>query len=135
MRTIISIIFGLVVVLGVSVCASATPTSTNSPVWLTPTMFDGYEFTLISDKAYLYYLFLGDGVSESFGEKGSGVVGLDEGWRIDHGNTLVFLGAEPSSGANPNPVRHTMQFKSFGEKIVVTTDGERFKRSKFKRPD
>jgi hypothetical protein len=142
MRTIISIILGLVLILGFPVCGSAAPTSTNSPVRLTPAMFKGYEFTLISDKDYLDYLFVYDAsVSESFGQKKDGIVGLDEGWRIEHGNTLVFTGVpdilRPPGDTNsfPNPVRHTMQFKSFGEKIVVTTDGQRFKRSKFKYPN
>src|SRR6516165_12718291 len=121
MRTVFSIIFGLVVVLGVSVCARASQTSTNSPVRLTPAMFDGYEFTLISSNNYMYYLFLGDRVSLTFGQKG--LVGLDEGWRIENGNTLVFLGVPESSGADPNPVRGSLQFKSFGKTMVVTTNG------------
>jgi hypothetical protein len=133
MRAIFSILFRLVVVLGACVCASASQMSTNSPVRLTPAMFDGYEFRLISDKDYVYFLFLGDRVSETFGQKA--LVGLDEGWRIEHGNTLVFLGLPPSSGANPNPVRGSLQFKSFGKTMVVTMDGQKFKRSKFKRPN
>jgi hypothetical protein len=81
-------------------------------------------------------------VDETFGNKGkkSALIALGEGWRIEHGDTLVFTGvadvARPDGiGAVPNPVRHTLQFKSFGEKLVVTTDGQRFRRSKLKQPD
>lgn len=143
MRTIISIIFGLVLILGFPVCEATAQTSTNSPVRLKPAMFTDYEFTLISDKDYLYYYFMENGsVDETFGNKAKNgaLVALGEGWRIEHGNTLVFTGVADiprpdGSGAVPNPVRHTLQFKSFGEKIVVTTDGQRFRRSKLKRPD
>jgi hypothetical protein len=143
MRTIISIIFGLMLILGFSVCEATAQTSTNSPVRLKPAMFTNYEFTLISDKDYLYYFFMENGsVDETFGNKGKNgaLVALGEGWRIEHGDTLVFTGAaQPKPpdgiGAFPNPVRHTLQFKSFGEKIVVTTDGQRFRRSKLKRPN
>jgi hypothetical protein len=140
---IISAIVSLVLMLGFSVCAGEPQTGTNSPVRLTPAMFNDYEFTLISDKDYLYYLFLeGGSVDETFGNKvkNGGLVALGEGWRIEHGNTLVFTGVADilrpdGSGAFPNPVRHTLQFKSFGEKIVVTMDGDKYRRSKFKRPN
>jgi hypothetical protein len=140
---IISAIVSLVLLLGFSVYASGSQTSTNSPVRLTPAMFNDYEFTLISDKDYLYYLFLeGGSVEETFGNKvkNGGLVGLGEGWRIEHGNTLVFTGVPAirrpdGTGAFPNPVRHTLQFKSFGEKIVATMDGDKYRRSKFKRPN
>jgi hypothetical protein len=143
---IVSVIMGLVLILGFSVGEATAQTSTNnptnsptnSPVRLKPAMFTDYEFTLISNKDYVYYLFLDNGnVDETFGNKGenSPLVALGEGWRIEHGNTLVFLGVSDAIGAVPNPVRHTLQFKSFGEKIVVTTDGERFRRSKLKRPN
>jgi hypothetical protein len=143
MRTIISIIFGLVLMLGFSVCEATAQTSTNSPVRLKPEMFTDYEFTLISDKDYMYYLFLeGGSVEETFGNKvkNGGLVALGEGWRIEHGNTLVFTGVPDiprpdGSSAFPNPVRHTLQFKSFGEKIVVTMDGDKYRRSKLKRPN
>jgi hypothetical protein len=94
-------------------------------------MFDGYEFTLISHKDYLCYCFSDGSVAETFGQKA--LVGLDEGWRIEHGNTLVFTGVPDGMGAVPNPVRHALQFKSFDGTIAVTTDGQKFKRSKFKR--
>jgi hypothetical protein len=141
---IVSAIISLVLVLGFCVCASESQTSTNNPVRLTPAMFTDYEFTLISDKDYLYYFFMENGsLEESFGnkEKNGAPVALGEGWRIEHGDTLVFTGApQPPSppgdiGAFPNPVRHTLQFKSFGEKIVVTTDGDKYRRSKLKRPN
>lgn len=142
MRTIISIIFGLVLVLGFSVCEATAQTSTNGAVRLKPEMFTDYEFTLISDKDYLYYYFQDNGsVKETFGQKNGAAVALGEGWRIEHDNTLVFTGVpdiqRPPGDTNsfPNPVRHTMQFKSFGEKIVVAMDGQKFKRSKLKRPD
>jgi hypothetical protein len=64
MRTIISIIFGLVHMLGFSVCEATAQTSTNSPVRLTPAMFTDYEFTLISDKVYAHYLFDDEVVNE-----------------------------------------------------------------------
>ncbi|HXC98533.1 MAG TPA: hypothetical protein VN048_04265 [Verrucomicrobiae bacterium] len=134
----LSAIIGLVLVPGFSICEATAQTSTNSPVRLKPAMFIDYEFTLISDKDYLYYFFMDNGsVDETFGNKGknSPAIALGEGWRIEHGNTLVFLGVSDAIGAVPNPVRHTLQFKSFGEKIVVTTDGQRFRRSKLKRPD
>jgi hypothetical protein len=137
---IISIVFSFAIILGFSVCEATAQTSTNNPVRLKPAMFTDYEFTLISDKDYLDYLFMENGsVSETFGQKA--LVGLDEGWRIEHGNTLVFTGVpqppKPPDGidAFPNPVRHTLQFKSFGQKIVVTTDGQRFRRSKLKLPN
>jgi hypothetical protein len=147
MRPIVSIIFGLAFLLGFSVGEASAQTntnktSTNSVVRLKPAMFIDYEFTLISDKDYSYYYFQENGsVSETFGNKGkhSALVALGEGWRIDHGDTLVFTGvpeitAPPgATNAFPNPVRHTLQFKSFGEKIVVTTDGDRYRRSKLKR--
>jgi hypothetical protein len=140
---IVSAIISLVLILGFSVCEATAQTSTNSPVRLTPAMFTDYEFTLISDKDYLYYLFLENGsVEETSGNKvkNGGLVGLGEGWRIEHGNTLVFAGVPDiprpeGTGAFPNPVRHTLQFKSFGEKIVVTMDGDKYRRSKFKRPN
>ena len=129
---IVCAIIGLVLILGFSVCEATAQTSTNSPVRLKPAMFNDYEFTLISDKDYLYYWFRDDGsVAETFGQKA--LVGLDEGWRIEHGNTLVFLGVPPGIPVE-NPVRGSLQFKSFGEKIVVTTDGQKFRRSKFKHP-
>ena len=140
---IVSAIISLVLMLGFSVCEATAQTSTNSPVRLTPAMFNDYEFTLISDKDYLYYLFLeGGSVEETFGNKvkNGGLVGLGEGWRIEHGNTLVFTGVpdipRPDGiGAFPNPVRHTLQFKSFGKNIVVTMDGDKYRRSKLKRPN
>jgi hypothetical protein len=138
MRIIISIIFSLVLILGFSVCEATAQTSTNSPVRLTPAMFTDYEFTLISDKDYLYYLFLENGsVDETFGNKAknSGLVALGEGWRIEHGNTLVFTGVPDGIGAVPNPVRHTLQFKFFGKNIVVTMDGDKYRRSKLKQPN
>src|SRR5580658_4425566 len=94
MRIVFAII-SLVLNLGFPVWEATAQTGTNSPVRLTPAMFNDYEFTLISDKDYLYYLFLEDGsVEETFGNKvkNGGLVGLDEGWRIEHGNTLVFTG-------------------------------------------
>jgi hypothetical protein len=136
---IISAIISLVLMLGFSVCEATAQTSTNAPVRLTPAMFTDYEFTLISDKDYLHYSFWENGhVAESFGQKA--IIGLDEGWRIEYGNTLVFTGVPDiprpdGTGAFPNPVRHTLQFKSFGEKIVVTMEGDKYKRSKFKRPN
>jgi hypothetical protein len=140
---IISAIISLVLLLGFSTCASGSQTNTNSPVRLTPAMFTDYEFTLISDKDYMYYLFLENGsVDETFGNKAknSGLIALGEGWRIEHGDTLVFTGGADiprpdDTGAFPNPVRHTLQFKSFGEKIVVTMDGNKYRRSKLKRPN
>ena len=137
------LIISLVLTLGFSAYAGEPQTGTNSPVRLTPATFTDYEFTLISDKDYLYYLFLENGsVDETFGNKGkkSPMVALGEGWRIDHGNTLVFTGVPDmphpdGTAAFPNPVRHTLQFKSFGEKIVVTMDGDKYRRSKLKRPD
>ena len=140
---IFSAIISLVLMLGFSVCVGESQTSTNSPVRLTPAMFTDYEFTLISDKDYLYYLFLeGGSVEETFGNKvkNGALVGLGEGWRIEHGDTLVFTGVADirrpdGSAAFANPVRHTLQFKSFGEKIVVTMDGDKYKRSKLKRPN
>ncbi|HEY1663755.1 MAG TPA: hypothetical protein VGI03_15165 [Verrucomicrobiae bacterium] len=135
---IISTLFGLVLILGFAVGASGQSAGTNAPVRLTPAMFTGYEFTLISDKDYSDYYFSDNGsVEESFGGKGKhdGIVALGEGWRIEHGNTLVFTGAPDGIGAVPNPVRHTLQFKSFGKKIVVTADGDRYRRSKLKSPD
>jgi hypothetical protein len=135
MRTL-SVIIGFSLILGFPMCGSASPTSTNSLVQLTPAMFTGYEFTLISDKDYLYYYFQDNGsVEETFGQKSGAAVALGEGWRIEHGNTLVFTGVPDGIGADPNPVRHALQFKSIGEKIVVTTDGQRFRRSKLKLPD
>src|SRR5689334_17229286 len=101
-------IFGLGVILGFSVCEAAAQTGTNSPVRLKPAMFTNYEFTLISDKDYLDYLFLeGGSVDETFGNKAknSGLVALGEGWRIEHDNTLVFTGVPDGIGAVPNPVR------------------------------
>jgi hypothetical protein len=138
MRTIVSVIFGLVLILGFSVCEATAQTSTNSPVRLKPAMFTDYEFTLISDKDYMYYFFMENGcVDETFGnkEKNGALVALSEGWRIEHGNTLVFTGVPDGIGAVPNPVRHTLQFKSFGEKIVVTIDGDKYRRSKLKWPN
>jgi hypothetical protein len=144
MRTVFSIILGLVVLLGLAIGEASAQTSTNRPVRLTAAMFTGYEFTLISDKDFVYYYFQDNGsVDETFGgkQKHSALVALGEGWRIDHGNTLVFTGVaeipRPPGDTNafPNPVRHTMQFKSFGKNIVVTTDGDRFRRSKLKRPN
>ena len=140
---IISTIISLVLMLGFSVCEATAQTSTNTPVRLTPAMFTDYEYTLISDKDYLYYLFLEGGrVEETFGNKvkNGGIVALGEGWKIEHGNTLVFTGVPDiprpdGTGAFQNPVRHTLQFKSFGEKIVVTMDGDKYKRSKFKLPN
>ena len=139
---IVSVIMGLVLILGFSVGEATAQTSTNgptnSPVRLKPAMFIDYEFTLISDKDYVYYFFMDNGsVDETFGgkEKNSPLVALGGGWRIEHGNTLVFLGVSDAIGAVPNPVRDTLQFKSFGEKIVVTTDGQRYRRSKIKRPN
>jgi hypothetical protein len=131
---IMSIAFSFMLILGFSVCEATAQTSTNRPVRLKPAMFIDHEFTLISGKDYLDYYFMENGsVSETFGQKA--LVGLDEGWRIEHGNTLVFTGAPDGIGAVPNPVRHTLQFKSFGEKIVVTTDGQRFRRSKLIPPN
>jgi hypothetical protein len=127
---IISAIISLVLMLGFSVCASESQTSTNSPVRLTPAMFNDYEFTLISNTDYVHYLFLeGEGVDVSFGQKA--IVALSEGWRIKDGNTLVFTALSDGSG----PERDSLQFRSFGKNIVVTMDGQRFKRSKFKRPN
>jgi hypothetical protein len=142
MRIVFAII-ALVLILGVSVCETTAQTSTNRPVRLTRAMFNDYDFTLISDKDYLHYLFLEGGrVEETFGNKvkNGGLIGLGEGWRIEHGNTLVFTGVPDmprpaGTGAFPNPVRHTLQFKSFGAKIVVTMDGDKYRRSKFKRPN
>jgi hypothetical protein len=140
---IVCAIIGLVLILGFSVCEATAQTSTNSPVQLKPAMFTDYEFTLISDKDYMYYFFMGNGsVDETFGNKGKNgaLVALGEGWMIEHGNTLVFTGASlpptpDGIGAIPNPVRHTLQFKSFGEKIVVTMDGDKYRRSKLKQPN
>src|ERR1019366_8436305 len=107
-----SIIFGLVLILGFSVCVATAQTSTNSPVRLKPAMFTDYEFTLISDKDYLHYSFRENGrIAESFGQKA--IIGLDEGWRIEHGKTLVFPGAPGVGPANrprpgPNPRRQTL---------------------------
>jgi hypothetical protein len=107
---IISAIVSLVLMLGFSVCASDSQTSTNSPVLLTPAMFTDYDFTLISDKDYLHYFFMENGsVDETFGNKvkNGGLVALGEGWRIEHGDTLVFTGVADirrpdGSGAFPN---------------------------------
>jgi hypothetical protein len=140
---IISAIISLVFMLGFSVCEATAQTSTNSPVQLKPAMFIDYEFTLISYKDYSYYYFQDNGsVEESFGnkKKHGGVVALGEGWRIEHGNTLVFTGAADiprpdGSGTFPNPVRHTLQFKSFGKNIVVTMDGDKYRRSKLILPN
>jgi hypothetical protein len=140
MRTI-SIIVAFVLLLGLSLCTSTAQTSTNIPVHLTPAMFNDYELTLVSDKDYTYYLLLeGGSVEASFGQKNGGVVALGMGWKIKDGNTLVFLGIppiQPPPGGIPveNPERFTMQFRSFGKNMVVTTDGQKFKRSKFKRPN
>jgi hypothetical protein len=131
MRTI-SAIISLIFILGFSVCASGSQTSTNTPVRLTPAMFNDYEFTLISDTDYAHYLFLeGEGVDVDFGQKKGAIVGLLEGWRIKDGNTLVFTGSADGTG----PERDSLQFKSFGGKIVVTMDGAKYRRSKFKRPN
>ena len=140
---IVCAIIGLLLILGFSVCEATAQTSTNSPVRLTPAMFTDYEFTLISDKDYVYYFFMENGsVDETFGNKvkNGALVALGEGWRIEHGNTLVFTGtslppAPDGIDAIPNPVRHTLQFKSFGEKIVITMDGDKYRRSKLKRPN
>jgi hypothetical protein len=140
---IIFAIISLVLMLGFSVCEATAQTSTYAPVRLTPAMFTDCELTLISDKDYLYYLFLeGGSVEETFGNKvkNGGPVALGEGWKIEHDNMLVFTGVPDiprpdGTGASPNPVRHTLQFKSFGEKVVVTMDGDKYKRSKFKRPN
>jgi hypothetical protein len=140
---IVSAIISLVLILGFSVWEATAQTSTNSPVRLTPAMFTDYEFTLISDKDYVYYFFMENGgVEETFGNKAKNgaLVALGEGWRIEHGDTLVFTGGADAPrpddiGAVPNPVRHTLQFKSFGEKIVVTMDGDKYRRSKLKRPN
>jgi hypothetical protein len=134
MRTFIPIIFGLVLTLGFSVCEATAETSTNSPVRLTPAMFTDYEFTLISDKDYAYYLFLDNGsVNSTFGQKNGALVGLDYGWKIKDGNTLVFLGIPPGIDVE-NSERFSLQFRSFSKSMVVTMDGQKFKRSKFKRP-
>src|SRR5262245_51945369 len=83
---------------------SALQAGANRPATLTPAMFTDCEFTLISDKDYLYYSFReGGSVTETFGQKA--LVGLEEGWRIEHGNTLVFTGVPDGIGAVPNPVR------------------------------
>lgn len=130
----ILIVICFVLGLGFRAYGSPSSTSTNTPVQLTPEMFSDYEFTLISKKDHLYYYFRDNGsVEETFGQ--TALVALAEGWRIEHGNTLVFTGVPDGIGAVPNPVRHTLQFKSFGEKIVVTADGQKFRRSKLKPPD
>jgi hypothetical protein len=129
---IISIVLGFVLLLGISVSADGSQMSTNSTVRLTRGMFTGYEFTLISDKDYTYYLFLDDKrVDASYGSKGGGVVALAFGWRIKDPHTLALTGSMDGTG----PERFTMQFKSFGKKIAVTTNGDRYRRTKFKYPN
>jgi hypothetical protein len=136
MRTIFSVMFCFVLVIGFSVTASASQTRTNSPARLSPAMFDGYEFTLISNTDYVYYLFLGERVSATFGQKKGAAVGLAFGWKIKDGNTLVFTASSlPPGIVRENPERASLQFRSFDETTVVTMDGQKFKRSKFKRPN
>ena len=134
MRTIISIIFGLALILGFSVCEATAQTSTNSPVRLKPAMFTDYEFTLISDKVYAHYLFDDEVVNEESGDKNGPSIAFFHWWKIKDGNRLVFISL-PDGTRLDNPENASYQFKSFGEKIVVTMDGQKFRRSKFKRPN
>jgi hypothetical protein len=55
-------------------------------------------------------------------------------WKIKDGNRLVFISL-PNGTRLDNPENASLQFKSFGEKIVVRMDGQKFRRSKFKRPN
>jgi hypothetical protein len=136
MRTIVSIFIGLALILGFSVCAHWYRAGTNSPLLLTPAMFDGYEFTLISGKHYVDYLFDGGTVEATFGQP----VGMVFGWKIKDGNTLVFtddteLAKMPAGSGVANAAeKFSLQFRSFGGTNVVTTAGERFRRSKLIRP-
>ena len=135
---IISIIVGLVLMLG---CTRASQTSTNAPVQLTPEMFNGYEFTLISKKDYEQFSFLYPGsVDVDNGQVNGGVVGSTLGWKIKDGYTLAFLSiVDPTPQGSTNeiviPESFSLQFKSFGDDIVVTTEGQKFRRTKFKYPD
>ena len=129
----ISIIVGFALLVGISVGAHGSETGTNSPVRLTAAMFTGYEFTLISKTDYGNYLFLDDKrVDTSFGQINGNVIGIDYGWKIKDAHTLAIIGLTPDGNG---PESYTLQFKSFGKRIVVTTDGARYRRTKFKYPN
>ena len=137
MRPIFSIFIGLALILGFSVCALWHSARTNSPVPLTPAMFIDYEFTLISDKRYVDYLFIGGTVKTTSGQKNGGAVGFTYDWKIKDGNTLVFTDVDimPAGSSFHEPQeRYSLQFTSFDGTNAVTTAGERFSRSKFIRP-
>lgn len=133
MRTIFSITFGFVLLLGFSGCTNTSPKSENGPVHLTPAMFTDYEYTLISDKVYAHYLFYDDTVNEETGDKNGPLIALFHWWKIKDGNRLVFTSL-PDGTDLDNPENESYQFKSFGKDLVVTRDGETYKRSKVKRP-
>jgi hypothetical protein len=136
MRTTVSIFIGLALILGFSVCAHWHRARTNSPVPLTPAMFDGYEFTLISNKRYADYFFDGGVVKTTSGQNAA--VAMAYGWKIKDGNTLVFTDVDIMPAGSIVVVnlgeKYSLQFTSFGPTNVVTTAGERFSRSKFIRP-
>ena len=132
---IVSTIFGFaLIILGISGCASVSQTSTNNPVRLTPAMFSDYELTLISDKVYAHYLFYEEVVNEESGDKNGPSIALFHWWKIKDGDRLVFSSLPDGTGLD-NPENASFQFKSFGKNLVVTTDGVKYKRSKFKRPN
>jgi hypothetical protein len=132
---IVSTIVGFaLIILGISGCTSVSQTSTNNPVRLTPAMFSDYELTLISDDVYAHYLFYDEVVNEESGDKNGPFIALFHWWKIKDGNRLVFTSL-PDGTRLDNPENASYQFKSFGEKIVVTMDGQKFRRSKFKRPN
>jgi hypothetical protein len=146
MRTNFSIVVGVVLILGFSACKATAQTNTNHPVPLTPEMFTGYQFTLISDTDYYVYSFPYEGMaSEDFGQKkGGALVGIGEGWRIDNSNTLVFTALVDITPADPalrkgftftNPGTHSLQFQSFSNDIAVTTYGQKLKRSSIGQPN
>jgi hypothetical protein len=138
MRTIVSIFIGLALILGFLVYAFWHSARTNSPVPLAPAMFDGYEFTLISDKRYADYLFDGGTVKTTSGQKNGAAIAMGYGWKIKDGNTLVFTDPDimpaGSGVANLPAEKFSLQFTSFGQTNVVTTAGEEYSRSKFIRP-
>ena len=102
MRTTVSILIGLALILGFLVYAFWHSARTNSPIQLTPAMFTDYEFTLISDKRYADYLFVGSNVKGDSGWKNEASVGFDYDWKIKDGNTLVFTDVDitPAGTAN-----------------------------------
>jgi hypothetical protein len=129
----------ILAILFAAFCAGCARTSINRPVPLTPAMFDGYEFTLISENNYFDYVISGGNVNFSCGQKGGGLVGFTFGWKIKDGNTLVFTEGTSSAQAgtvdeSPERYAYSFQFRSFDETTAVTMAGDKFRRSKFKLP-